>query len=207
MEEAVLRESIVSIGASLYNRGFSVGTAGNISARLNDGVVIATPTNSCLGRLDPGALSVVDMNGGLVSGAKASKETAFHLALYRKRPDCGAVVHLHSTWLTALSCLDNLDTASVIRPFTPYYVMKVGHMPLIPYFRPGSPKIAEALAEHAGKANAFLLANHGPVVIGPTLADAAAAMEELEETAKLFFILKDFPVRYFSDEEIAELKG
>jgi len=206
MMEQKLRKAIVCAGASLFQRGYSVGTAGNISVRLSDAQILATPTNSCLGSLDENLLSSVDMNGTLIGGADMSKEIPFHLELYRRRPDCGAVVHLHSTWLTALSCLKHEDPDNIIRPFTPYYVMKVGRMPLIPYFKPGSPKIAEALARHAASANAFLLANHGPVVIGRTLEEAVATLEELEETAKLFFILQGQPIHYLSLEEIAELQ-
>ena len=178
-----------------------------MSVRLSETEILASPTNSSLGSLKEELLSKVDMEGNLISGPRMSKEIPFHLELYRRRLDCGAVVHLHSTWLTALSCLEDVDADNIIRPFTPYYVMKVGKMPLIPYFKPGSPKIADALARHAVGSNAFLLANHGPVVIGRTLEDAVAAMEELEETAKLFFILKGHAIRYLSLDDIRELKS
>lgn len=205
--EAQLRRDMVSLGASFYARGYSVGGAGNLSARLPDGSILATPTNSCLGRLDAESLAKVSIDGKQISGDPMSKEVPFHLELYRRRPDCNAVVHLHSTYLTALSCRADLDENDVIRPFTPYYVMRVGRMPLVPYYRPGSPRIAEALSQLATESDAFLLANHGPVVIGPSLIEAANNMEELEETAKLIFILGQSPVKYLTEEQIAELRG
>lgn len=204
--ERELRELMVSCGASYYQRGYSVGSAGNLSLRLPDGNILATPTNSCLGSLNAERLSKVTMGGEQVTGDRMSKEIAFHLAIYRQRPDCNAIVHLHSTYLTALSCLADVDPENIIRPFTPYYVMKVGKMPLLPYFKPGSIKIAETLAQRAHDANAFLLANHGPVVLGSSLTEAANAMDELEETAKLMFLLKDANVRYLTDAEISELR-
>ncbi len=206
MTEEKLRHEMVSLGASFYARGYSVGSAGNMSARLADGTILTTPTNSCLGRLDAERLSKVSLDGTQLSGDPMSKEIPFHLALYRRRPDCNAVVHLHSTYLTALSCLSDVDPQEVIRPFTPYYVMRIGQMPLLPYFKPGSVRIAEELSRRADEANSFLLANHGPVVLGSSLTDAVNSMEELEETARLFFILKQESIRYLTDEQIAALK-
>jgi len=206
MSEEELRQEMVSLGASFYARGYAVGGAGNLSARLPDGNILTTPTNSCLGRLDAERLSKVTMDGCLISGEPMSKEAPFHLELYRQRTDCNAVVHLHSTYLTALSCREDIDASDVIRPFTPYYVMRVGRMPLLPYHRPGSPKIADELSRRAHESDAFLLANHGPVVLGRSLIDAVNNMEELEETARLIFVLGKAPVRYLSEEEIAELR-
>ncbi len=210
MHETKLRQEMVALGASLFNRGFSVGGGGNISARLADGSILATPTNSCLGRLDAERLAKVGMDGEQLAGDRMSKEVAFHLALYRERPDCGAVVHLHSTYMTALSCCEGLDADNVIRPFTPYYVMRVGKLPLIPYYKPGSKEIAEELRSRAKDATAFLLANHGPVATGPTLAEAVNNAEELEETAKLLFILwaaNGQRIRHLSDVEVATLRA
>lgn len=202
------RAAMVGLGRSLFERGFSVGGAGNISLLLDDGNVLATPTNSCLGRLSGPTLSVVGPGGELLSGDKMSKEIRFHLALYRVRPECRAVVHLHSTYLTALSCLDGVDRENAVTPFTPYFVMKVGKLPSIPYFRPGSPKIADALADRfrAG-GRACLMTNHGAVVIGASLEEAVNAYEELEETAKLVFLLHGKKVRYLTAEEIQELEA
>lgn len=202
------RAMMVECGRSLFQRGFCVGSAGNISLRLENGTVLATPTNSCLGRLTASSLSLVSIEGKQLSGAEMSKEIQFHLTLYRIRPDCRAVVHLHSTYLAALSCLDGIDLENAVRPFTPYYVMKIGKLPIIPYFRPGSVGIVEALAERfQSGCQACLMANHGAVVIGSSLEAATNAYEELEETAKLIFILDGKQIRYLSMEEIAELES
>ena len=208
MTEQQTRNLLVELGASLFNRRFSSGSGGNISVKLDDGTILATPTNSSLGRLVPGKISLLDADGAVLSGHSPSKECAFHLALYAAKPGCGAVVHLHSPYATALSCRLDCNPDDVIRPFTPYYIMKAAPLPLIPYFKPGSPKIAEVLAEKAATANCFLLANHGPVVTGKTLEDAVNTMEELEETARLVFLLRaagEGNVRYLSDAEILEL--
>ncbi len=205
--ERLLREKMVTLGASLFARGYSSGSGGNISARLPDGSILATPTNASLGRLAPERLSLVAADGTLISGDPPSKECAFHLKIYQARPGCGAVVHLHSTYATGLSCLRDLDPENVIRPFTPYYVMKVAPLPLVPYYRPGSPELVAAVASRARQAGCFLLANHGPVVTGKTLEDAVNTAEELEETAKLVFLLQRNPagVRYLEEEQIREL--
>lgn len=207
MTENQLRQKMVALGASLFNRGYSSGSGGNVSAKLPDGCILATPTNACLGRLDPERLSLVATDGSLISGDAPSKECAFHLKIYQARPDCGAVVHLHSTFATALSCRMDIDERDVIRPFTPYYVMKVAPLPLVPYYKPGSPELVAAVAAQARSAGCFLLANHGPVVTGKTLEDAVNMAEELEETAKLVFLLQGPPagVRYLDEQQIREL--
>ena len=202
--ELKLRERIVAIGHSLYSRGLSPGSSGNISARLEDGWLL-TPTNSCLGELDPALLSKLDWNGNLVSGAKPSKEYFLHLAMYQKRPQSGAIVHLHSSHAAAISCLDGLDPASCLPPITPYFVMRVGQLPLIPYFRPGDKALALEIAKHADKHAAVLLANHGPVVSGQDLDSAMYAMEELEETAKLILLLQGQKIRTLNQVQIQEL--
>ncbi|MGE6106994.1 aldolase [Aeromonas sobria] len=207
MTEQALRDTMVMLGASLFARGYATGGAGNLSARLPDGTLIATPTGSCLGRLSAQSLSRVSMSGEHLGGDRPSKEVAFHLALYHNNPDCQAVVHLHCTHLTALSCLDGLNPANVIRPFTPYYVMRVGSLPLIPYYRPGDERIAEELGRRALDAGAFLLANHGPVVMGKNLVEAVNNMEELEETARLALLLHGQPIRYLSETDIAQLRN
>src|ERR1700726_3043001 len=202
--ELELRERIVEIGRSLYRRGLSPGSSGNISARLEDGWLL-TPTNSCLGELDPGSLSKLDWNGNLVSGAKPSKEYFLHLAMYQKRRQSGAIVHLHSSYAAAISCLDGLDPASCIPPITPYFVMRVGKLPLIPYFRPGDKALAAAIAQHAANHAAVLLANHGPVVSGNNLDSAMYAIEELEETSKLILLLQGQKIRTLNPSQIQEL--
>jgi ribulose-5-phosphate 4-epimerase/fuculose-1-phosphate aldolase len=202
--ELKLRERIVAIGHSLYTRGLSPGSSGNISARLEDGWLL-TPTNSCLGELDPALLSKLDWNGNLVSGAKPSKEYFLHLAMYQERPQSGAIVHLHSSHAAAISCLDGLDPASCLPPITPYFVMRVGQLPLIPYFRPGDKALALEIAKHADKHAAVLLANHGPVVSGQDLDSAMYAIEELEETAKLILLLLGQKIRTLNKVQIQEL--
>jgi ribulose-5-phosphate 4-epimerase/fuculose-1-phosphate aldolase len=202
--ELKLRERIVAIGHSLYSRGLSPGSSGNISARLEDGWLL-TPTNSCLGELDPALLSKLDWNGNLVSGAKPSKEYFLHLAMYQKRQQSGAIVHLHSSHAAAISCLDGLDPASCIPPITSYFVMRVGQLPLIPYFRPGDKALALEIAKHADKHAAVLLANHGPVVSGHDLDSAMYAIEELEETSKLILLLQGQKIRTLDKAQIQEL--
>jgi ribulose-5-phosphate 4-epimerase/fuculose-1-phosphate aldolase len=189
----------------LFARGFSVGSAGNISVKLPDGYLM-TPTNSSLGRLDAARLSKLDTSFGHVSGDKPSKEVFMHRAFYRSRPDAGAVVHLHSTMATAVACLADVDTANPIPPLTPYFVMRVGRtMPLVPYYRPGDAAMEPAIAEAARGARAVLLANHGPVVSGATLTDAIYAAEELEEAAKLFVMLRGTAFRLLTPPQVEDL--
>jgi 3-dehydro-4-phosphotetronate decarboxylase len=204
-EEKILRERIVEIGRSLYRRGLSPGSSGNVSVRLEDGWLL-TPTNSCLGELDPAGLSKLDWNGNLISGDKPSKEYFLHLAMYQKRRQSGAIVHLHSSHAAAISCLDGLNAASCIPPITPYFVMRVGKLPLIPYFRPGDKALALEIAKHADKHAAVLLANHGPVVSGNDLDSAMYAIEELEETSKLMLLLHGQKIRTLDDSQIQELR-
>jgi 3-dehydro-4-phosphotetronate decarboxylase len=203
--ELKMRERIVEIGRSLYHRGLSPGSSGNISARLDDGWLL-TPTNSCLGELDPAGLSKLDWNGNLLSGAKPSKEYFLHLAMYQKRRQSGAIVHLHSSYAAAISCLEGLNPASCIPPITPYFVMRVGTLPLIPYFRPGDKALAIAIAQQADTHAAVLLANHGPVVSGHDLDSAMYAIEELEETSKLMLLLHGQKVRTLDHSQIQELR-
>ena len=152
-------------------------------------------------------LSKVSLSGEWISGDKPSKEISFHRALYQNNPACKAVVHLHCTYLTALSCLQGLDTANAIKPFTPYVVMRVGQVPVVPYYRPGDLRLAEDLGKLAPSYKAFLLANHGPVVTGESLREAANNTEEMEDAAKLIFTLGNRPIRYLTDDEIAELRS
>ncbi|MGR4999115.1 3-oxo-tetronate 4-phosphate decarboxylase [Vibrio celticus] len=207
MNEQQLREQMVTLARSMFERGYATGGAGNLSIKLPNGHFLATPTGSSFGRLVAEELSVVDIDGNHISGKKPSKEAAFHLAIYRNNPVCNAIVHLHSTYLTALSCLKGLDRNNAIKAFTPYFVMRIGELPVIPYLRPGDPQIAEELAKRAGDYRAFLLANHGPVVTGTDFIDAVDNAEELEETAKLAFLLKGNDIRYLTDEEVMDLKG
>lgn len=207
MTEQQAREEMVRLGASFFQRGYATGSAGNLSLLLDDGTLLATPTGSCLGVLDAQRLSTVTLQGEWIAGDKPSKEIAFHRALYLNNPDCRAVVHLHSHYLTALSCLQNLDSQNCIRPFTPYVVMRVGDVPVVPYYKPGDARLAEDLAQLAPRYRAFLLANHGPVVVGKSLQEAADNTEELEETARLMFTLGDRAIRYLTAHEVAELRS
>lgn len=199
-----LREQIALHGKSLFDRGYGCGSSGNISVRLEDGLLV-TPTNSCMGRLDPARISKLDWHGNLLSGDKPSKEAFLHLAMYQERPDEGAVVHLHSTHSVAVSCLADVDPANVLPPITAYYVMRVGKLPLLPYFRPGDGALAEAVRAKAREHRAMLLANHGPVVAAKELDAAVYAAEELEETAKLFLLLRGERTRYLTTEQVADL--
>lgn len=207
MTEQQARAEMVRLGASFYHRGYATGSAGNLSLRLENGTLLATPTGSCLGELNAARLSNITVDGEWLSGDKPTKEVSFHCAIYRHNADCRAIIHLHCLYLTALSCLRELDVLNAIKPFTPYVVMRIGRLPVVPYFRPGDDRLGEHLARLAPHYRAFLLANHGPVVTGKTLREAADNTEELEETAKLMFTLGDRPIRYLTDEEIQELRS
>lgn len=206
-DEALIAE-FIEAGKSLYERGYATGAAGNMSVVLEDGTVLATPSGSCMGRLDPATLSRVRMDGEQVAGAKVTKEIRFHLAIYRNNPSLKAIVHLHSCYCTALACLDNLDKESVVRPITPYVVMRMGDIPLVPYYKPGSDMLATELARLAPGHNAFLLANHGPVTCGRNLTEAVNNAEEFEAAARIFFTLQGVRdhIRYLTDEEVAQLR-
>jgi 3-dehydro-4-phosphotetronate decarboxylase len=197
-------ERIVQFGKSIFDRGLTAGTSGNISAKV-DGGWLMTPTNSSLGDLDPASMSRLDETGKLIAGKEPTKEAFLHRAMYEMRENCTAVVHLHSTHSVAVSCLADVDPHDVLPPITAYYAMRIGTLPLIPYFRPGDIKLADAVRALAGKHHAVLLANHGPVVAGTSLEAAVAAVEELEETAKLFLLLQGHRVRYLTNEQLDEI--
>ncbi|MDP6390853.1 MAG: aldolase [Alphaproteobacteria bacterium] len=205
MSDGKLREAICAYGKSIFDRGLTGGSSGNISARVEDGWLM-TPTEVSLGTLDPAGLSKLDDGGNHVDGDAPTKETFLHLAMYQERETAGAVVHLHSTHSVAVSCLRDIDPADVIPPLTAYYVMKIGTLPLIPYYRPGDPGLGDAIGGLAGKHSAVLLANHGPVVSARTLEAAVYATEELEETAKLYLLLHGRDPRCLTPEQIAELE-
>jgi len=205
MNEDDSRALLVELAQSLFARGFSVGSAGNISVKLPDGYLI-TPTNSCLGRLDPARLAKLDPAFRHIGGDPPSKEVFMHRAFYMVRSEAMAVVHLHSTMATAVACLPDLDPTNPIPPLTPYFVMRIGgSLPLLPYFRPGDPAMEPAIAEAAKSARAVLLANHGPVVSGRSLTEAVFAAEELEEAAKLFLLLRDQKPRLLSAAQVDAL--
>jgi 3-dehydro-4-phosphotetronate decarboxylase len=205
MSEARTRDQIALLGKSLFDRGLTMGSSGNISVRV-DGGWLMTPTNACLGRLDPARISFLDRDGRHVSGDKPTKESFLHVAMYGERPEARAVVHLHSTHSVAVSCLEDVDPANVLPPITAYYVMRVGTLPLVPYHAPGDMDLAEAVRKLAGRHHAVLLANHGPVVAGTSLENAVYAMEELEETAKLHLLLHGRGTRPLTPEQVGDLE-
>lgn len=206
VNESQAREQIALIGKSLYERGLAHGSAGNVSVKLADGWLM-TPTNSCLGRLDPSRISRLDANGALLSGDPPSKETFLHIAMYQERASAGAVVHLHSVHAVAVSCLSHVNTADVFPPITAYAIMQVGRLALVQYFPPGDPALADAVRKIAGRHHAVLLANHGPVVAGTTLDAAVNAIEELEQTAKLVLLLHNRPTHLLTADQVAELNS
>lgn len=206
MTERDLRERIALQGASLFERGLTAGSSGNISVKLPDGMLV-TPTNSCLGRLDPDRISRLDSVGNLLSGDQPSKEAFLHQSMYRARPQEEAIVHLHSTHSVAVSCLDGIDEDDVLPPITAYYVMRVGTLPLVPYFPPGDDSLAEAVEKAASLSRAVLLSNHGPVVAGRSLDAAVNSTEELEETARLFLLLRHEQTRFLSEQQVTELQA
>lgn len=206
LEESRQREAMVDFGRSLFERGLSAGSSGNLSVSLGDNWLL-TPTNASLGRLDPARISKLDHEGRHVNGDPPSKEAFLHHAVYRARPSAAAIVHLHSTHSAAVSCMCGLNQDDCIPPLTPYFVMKIGRLPLVPYHRPGDPAVATAISALAATHAAMLLANHGPVVSGTSLESAVNAAEELEETAKLFLLLRDVPTRALDAAQIADLKA
>lgn len=205
MNEAAAREEITKLAKSMFDRGLTFGSSGNISVRLDDGWLM-TPTGVTMGGIDPARISKLDSAGNHVDGDKPTKESFLHLAMYDERPESGAIVHLHSTHSVAVSCLADIDHANVLPPITAYYVMRIGTLPLVPYFPPGDVNLAQAVREMASDHHAVLLANHGPVVAGKSLQDAVSATEELEETAKLFLMLRGAKTKFLDDVQVAELR-
>ncbi|MFG1349912.1 aldolase [Xanthobacter autotrophicus] len=205
MSETKLRESICMFGRSLFERGLTPGSSGNISLRLDDGGWLVTPTNASLGFLDPARISRLDATGRIVSGDAPTKEIPLHQALYDTRSGARAIVHLHSTHSVALTMLPEINPKAVLPPMTPYYLMRCGQTALVPYYRPGDPAVSDAIRGLAGRYSSVLLANHGPVVAGDTLEAAVFATEELEETARLYLLLRGLNPRYLSPEQVADL--
>jgi ribulose-5-phosphate 4-epimerase/fuculose-1-phosphate aldolase len=205
MSETKRRDDICRFGRSLFERGLTPGSSGNISLRLDDGGWLVTPTNASMGFLDPARLSRLDAEGRLLSGDAPTKEIPLHAALYETRGTARAVVHLHSTHAVAVSMLPEIDPNAALPALTPYYLMRAGTTALLPYYRPGDPAVADAIRGLAGRHASVLLANHGPVVAGETLEAAVFATEELEETAKLYLLLRGMNPRLLSPEQIADL--
>jgi ribulose-5-phosphate 4-epimerase/fuculose-1-phosphate aldolase len=205
MNESRLREEIAALGRSMFERGLTHGSTGNISARLDDGWLL-TPTGSNLGRLDPARISKLDWSGRLLAGDAPSKESFLHLAMYQERMASGAVVHLHSLHAVAVSVLQEIGPENPLPPLTAYYVMRIGRLALVPYYAPGDMALAEAVRSVAAKHHAVLLANHGPVVAGSDLSAAADAIEELEATAQLYLLLRGSRVRPLNEVQVHDLR-
>jgi ribulose-5-phosphate 4-epimerase/fuculose-1-phosphate aldolase len=204
MTEARLRDSIARHGQSLYARKYAHGSSGNISVRTEDGYLV-TPTNSCLGELDPARISKLDKDGRHIGGDKPSKEAFLHMAMYQERPSAHGIVHLHSTYCVAVSCMCHENTEDILPPVTAYYIMRIGRLPLLPYFRPGDKALAEAVRAIAKTNSAVLLANHGPVTAGKSLEDAVYNAEELEATAQLFLLLQGAKTQFLNATQIRDL--
>ncbi|HNV59421.1 MAG TPA: aldolase [Rhodoferax sp.] len=206
---SALREEICRVGASLYARGYVHATAGNISVRTDEGYII-TPTDACLGNLDPAKLAIVNAAGEQTSGDKASKTLTLHREIYRSDPDARCVIHTHSTHLVALTLLGVWSQDDILPPITPYYVMKVGHVPVIPYCRPGDPAVGalvatciSAMRNKGTPIRAVMLERLGPNVWHTNPANASAVLEELEETARLYLLARP---QALSDDQLNALK-
>ncbi|MEM1375235.1 MAG: aldolase [Pseudomonadota bacterium] len=202
MSEATLRDEICRLSASLYERGLTHGSTGNISARTEDGGLLVSPTGSSFGHLDPARLSRFDADGQFIGGDPPTKEMPLHTAFYDTRSQAGAVVHLHCHHSVALSLMPDVDEDCFLPPLTPYGIMKLGKVKLLPFFVPGDPAMGEAVRSLAGKRSAVMLAHHGPVVSGKTVEDACTAIEELEDTARLAILMRGHEPRRLSEEQI-----
>lgn len=205
MSESKLREQICVWAKSLFDRGLTGGASGNISVRTSEGGFLVSPTGSSFGNLDPAQLSRFDEQGNHIDGLESTKEMPLHMAFYETRPSARAVLHLHTTHAVALSMLPGADTDNFLPPLTPYSIMRLGKVKLLPYFRPGDPEIGIAIRDLNGKRSAVMLANHGPVVSAKNLEAAVYAMEEFEETAKLALILKGSKVNQLSSNQVQDL--
>ena len=205
MSENKLREQICELAKSMFDRGLTGGSTGNISARTEDGGLLVSPTGTSFGRLDPGRLSRFNSKGRLVSGDQPTKEMPLHSAFYDTRSQAGAVVHLHSCHSVALSLMPDADEDNFLPPLTPYAIMKLGKVKLLPFFRPGDPQMGEAVRGLAGKRTAVMLANHGPVVAGKDVEAACNAIEELEDTARLAIMMRGYNPKMLTEAQVKDL--
>ena len=204
-EESALREQICTLAKSMFDRGLTGGSTGNISARTPDGGLLVSPTGTSFGRLDPARLSRFDVTGVHISGDKPTKEMPLHAAFYDTRSQAGAVVHLHSCHAVALSILPDVDADNFLPPITPYGIMLLGRVKLLPFFRPGDPAMGQAVRGLAGKRTAVMLANHGPVVAAKDVEAACNAIEELEATARLALLTRGLNPRLLNDAQIRDV--
>ena len=202
MTESQLRETICLLAKSMFDRGLTGGSTGNISARTDDGGLLVSPTGTSFGRLDPGRLSRFDANGQHIDGDTPTKEMPLHTAFYDTRSTAGAVVHLHSCHAVALSMMPDADADNFLPPLTPYGIMKLGKVKLLPFFLPGDPAMGDAVRGLAGKRSAVMLANHGPVVAGKDIEAACNAIEELEDTARLAMLTRGLSPQMLTEAEV-----
>ena len=205
MSETKLREQICLLAKSMFDRGLTGGSTGNISARTDDGGLLVSPTGTSFGRLDPGRLSRFDAAGTLISGDQPTKEMPLHSAFYDTRSTAGAVVHLHACHSVAWSMMPDADWDNFLPPLTPYAIMKLGKVKLLPFFMPGDPAMGDAVRGLAGKRSAVMLANHGPVVAGKDIEATCNAIEELEDTARLAMMMRGIPARALTDTQVQDL--
>ena len=205
MTETALRELICTLAKSMFDRGLTGGSTGNISARTEDGGLLVSPTGTSFGRLDPARLSRFNTSGQLIDGDPPTKEMPLHAAFYDTRSTAGAVVHLHSCHSVALSMMPDADADNFLPPFTPYAIMKLGKVKLLPFFRPGDPAMGAAVRGLAGKRSAVMLANHGPVVAAKDIEAACNAIEELEDTARLAMMMRGLNARMLSNAQVDDL--
>lgn len=201
-EETQLRDQICQLAKSMYDRGLTGGSTGNISARTPDGGLLVSPTGTSFGRLDPARLSRFDAQGKLIGGDAPTKEMPLHSAFYDTRSQAGAVVHLHSCHSVAWSLMPDVDEDNFLPPLTPYSIMKLGKVKLLPFFMPGDPAMGDAVRGLAGKRTAVMLANHGPVVAGKDIEAACNAIEELEDTARLAILMRGYDARMLTPDQI-----
>jgi 3-dehydro-4-phosphotetronate decarboxylase len=202
--EAAAVQELIEVSRSIFERGYSFGTAGNVSVRIGE-TVLATPTGSSLGALSADRIARCNLDGKVSGSNKPTKELPFHLAVYRARPQSYAVVHLHSTYATAVSCLRDLNVEDALPVLTPYYGMRIPCLPVVPYLPPGDPELGAEVERRIAHTPALLLRNHGSIAVGASLAEAAALAEEIEETARLFFILGERG-QALSSDQIGELR-
>jgi len=205
MHDNDLREQICLLAKSIFDRGLTGGSTGNISARTEDGGLLVSPTGTSFGRLDPARLSLFNSKGVQIDGDKPTKEMPLHAAFYDTRSTAGAVVHLHSCHSVALSMTPDVNEDNFLPPLTPYGIMKLGKVKLLPFFLPGDPAMGEAVRGLAGKRSAVMLANHGPVVAGKDVEAACNAIEELEDTARLAMLLRGVEARMLSQQDVQAL--
>jgi 3-dehydro-4-phosphotetronate decarboxylase len=203
--EAKLREQMCLLAKSMFDRGLTGGSTGNISARTDDGGLLVSPTGSSFGRLDPARLARFDAKGRHVGGAPPTKEMPLHSAFYESRTSAGAVVHLHSCHSVAWSMMPEIDPENVLPPLTPYAIMKLGKVKLLPFFMPGDAAMGEAVRSLAGRRSAVLFANHGPVVAGKDVEAACNAIEELEDTARLAILMRGSEARMLNHDQIGAM--